>query len=47
MDITPTGGERMQLVKTALYTVREDKIAQEEFILRLRLSQCAIFGSSF
>jgi hypothetical protein len=27
MDIKPTGGERMQMVETALYRVREDKIA--------------------
>jgi hypothetical protein len=47
MDIKPTGGERRQMVETALYTVREDKITQREFILRLRLSQSAIFGSSF
>lgn len=31
MDITPTGGERMQMVETALYTVKNDKITQEEY----------------
>ena len=31
MDITPTGGERMQMIETAMYTVKDDKIVQEEY----------------
>lgn len=32
MDMTPNGGERMQMVEVALYTVKEGKIAQEEYL---------------
>lgn len=35
LDVTPTGGERMQMDEVALYTVRDGKIAQEEFLYRL------------
>jgi ketosteroid isomerase-like protein len=32
MDVTPkAGGERMQMKEVALYTVKDGKIAQEEF----------------
>ncbi len=31
MDITPKGAERMQLIETALYTVKDNKIVQEEY----------------
>lgn len=31
MDITPTGGERIQMTETAIYTVADDKIVQEEY----------------
>ena len=31
MDITPTGEERMQMVETAIYTVKNGKISQEEY----------------
>ncbi len=32
MDITPKGGERMQMSEVALYTVRNDKIVEEAFL---------------
>ncbi|MFP6807309.1 MAG: SnoaL-like domain-containing protein [Pseudomonadales bacterium] len=32
MDITPTGGERNQMVEVALFTIKDDKIAQEEYL---------------
>jgi hypothetical protein len=32
MDLTPNGGERMQLVEVGLYTVASDKIVQEEYL---------------
>jgi len=31
MEMTPNGGERTQMVETAIFTVRDDKIAQEEY----------------
>jgi len=31
MDVTPTGGERMQMDEIALYTVRDGKIVEERF----------------
>lgn len=32
MDLTPKGGERMQLTEMGLYTVADGKIVQEEFL---------------
>lgn len=32
LDVTPKGGERMQMCEVGLYTVRNGKIAQEEFL---------------
>ena len=32
MDITPNGGERMQMIEAGLYTVADDKIVQEEYL---------------
>lgn len=32
LDVTPKGGERMQMREVALYTVADGKIAQEEFL---------------
>jgi hypothetical protein len=32
MDITPKGGARMQMSEIALYTVKDGKVAQEEFL---------------
>lgn len=32
MDLTPNGGERMQMVEVGLYTVVNNKIAQEEYL---------------
>lgn len=32
MDITPKGGERMQMVEVGLFTVVDGKVAQEEFL---------------
>ena len=32
LDVTPKGGERMQMCEVGLYTVRDGKIAQEEFL---------------
>jgi hypothetical protein len=32
MDITPVGGERMQMQEVALFTVKDDKIIQEEYL---------------
>ena len=32
MDLTPKGGARMQMSEVALYTVKDGKIAQEEFL---------------
>ena len=32
MDITPEGGERSQMTEVALYTVKNDKIVQEEYL---------------
>jgi ketosteroid isomerase-like protein len=31
MDVTPTGGERMQMDEIALYTVRDGRIVEERF----------------
>lgn len=32
LDVTPQGGERMQMREVALYTVRDGRIVQEEFL---------------
>lgn len=32
MDITPSGGERNQMREVGLYTVRDGKVAQEEYL---------------
>lgn len=32
MDHTPTGGERTQMQEVALFTVKDDKIIQEEYL---------------
>lgn len=32
MDITPKGGERMQMTEVGLFTTRDDKIIQEEYL---------------
>jgi hypothetical protein len=32
MDHTPTGGERAQMQEIALFTVKDDKIIQEEYL---------------
>ncbi len=32
MDITPTGGERMQMEEVGIYTVANGKIVQEEYL---------------
>lgn len=32
LDLTPTGGERMQMEEVGLYTVADDKIVQEEYL---------------
>ncbi|MGE0624324.1 MAG: SnoaL-like domain-containing protein [Pseudomonadales bacterium] len=32
MDITPTGGERSQMTEVGLFTVKNDKIVQEEYL---------------
>lgn len=32
MDVTPNGGERMQMVEVGLFTVADGKVAQEEFL---------------
>lgn len=32
IDITPKGGERVQMRETAIYTVRDGKIAEERFL---------------
>jgi len=32
VDVTPKGGERMQMKEVALYTVADGKIVQEEFL---------------
>jgi ketosteroid isomerase-like protein len=34
MDLTPKGGERLQMSEVALYTVRDGRIVQEEFLYR-------------
>lgn len=35
MDITPKGGERMQMDEVALFTVKGGKIVQEEYLYRM------------
>ena len=35
IDVTPTGGERAQMDEVALYTVRDGKIVQEEFLYNM------------
>ncbi len=32
MDMTPHGGERTQMEEIAIYTVKDDKIVQEEYL---------------
>lgn len=32
MDITPAGGERSQMAEVGLFTVKNDKIVQEEYL---------------
>ena len=32
MDMTPTGGERMRMIEVGLFTVKDDKIIQEEYL---------------
>ncbi len=32
LDVTPVGGERMQMDEVGLFTVKDGKIAQEEFL---------------
>jgi hypothetical protein len=32
LDVTPKGGERMQMSEVALYTTKDGKIVQEEFL---------------
>lgn len=32
MDVTPKGGERMQMSECAVYTVADGKVVQEEFL---------------
>ena len=32
MDLTPKGGERNQMTEVGLYTVRDGKVAQEEYL---------------
>ena len=32
LDVTPTGGERMQMEEVGIYTVANGKIAQEEYL---------------
>lgn len=34
LDLTPKGGERTQMSEVALYTVRDGRIVQEEFLYR-------------
>lgn len=34
MDLTPVGGQRTQMSEVALYTVRDGRIVQEEFLYR-------------
>lgn len=35
MDMTPTGGERMQMNEVAIYTVKDGKIAHEEYLYQM------------
>lgn len=32
LDVTPQGGQRMQMSEVALYTTKDGKIVQEEFL---------------
>ena len=32
LDVTPIGGERMQMAEVGLFTVKDGKVAQEEFL---------------
>jgi len=32
MDMTPTGGERTQMTEVGLFTIKDDKIIQEEYL---------------
>lgn len=32
LDVTPKGGERMQMSEVALYTVKDGRVKQEEFL---------------
>lgn len=35
MDVTPNGGERMQMSEVGIYTVKDGKIAQEEYLYQI------------
>ena len=35
MDITPKGGERMQMSEVAIYTVKDGKICHEEYLYQM------------
>ncbi len=35
IDVTPTGGERMQMEEMGLFTVKDGKICTEEFLYRI------------
>ncbi len=35
LDVTPTGGERMQMNEVGIYTLENGKIAQEEFLYQI------------
>ena len=35
MDITPKGGERMQMSEVGVYTVKDGKIAHEEYLYQM------------
>ena len=35
MDITPKGGERVQMSEVAIYTVKDGKIAREEYLYQM------------
>jgi hypothetical protein len=35
LDTTPTDGERMQMKEVGIFTVKDDKIVQEEYLYRM------------
>ena len=35
LDMTPTDGERTQMEEVAIFTVKDDKIVQEEYLYRM------------